>query len=115
MSYAEMLRSRRLEKEMTLRDLSAKSDVDSAYISRVERGTIKPPQRDEILDSLHDALGLSKEESVELKNQAAIDNGLIPNSAAAVKGVPLLLRTVARKKPGEDQIRRIIDIINEEY
>lgn len=115
MGYGEMLRLSRVGKKMTLRELSAKADVDIAYISRIERETIKPPQGEEVLDSLHIALELDAEKAEEMKNQAAIDNKRIPEAVVGLKGIPLLLRSVAAKKPTEEQIRRIIDIINEEY
>jgi len=50
MGYGEMLRSKRIEREMTLRDLSSRTDIDVAYISRVERETINPPQDEELLE-----------------------------------------------------------------
>lgn len=115
MGYGEMLRIIRVAKEMTLRELSARTDVDIAYISRVERETIPPPQNEEILDSINLALELDNTKSQEMKDQAAIDNKMIPMDVATIKGVPLLLRTVANKKPNEDQMRKIIAIINEEY
>ena len=115
MGYGEMLRSMRIKKEVTLRELSAKSGVDVAYISRVERETIKPPQNEEILDSLNVALELDEKMSAEMKIQAAIDNKMIPDDIVAIKGIPLFIKTVARKRLSERQLRKIIDFINKEY
>ena len=50
MGYGATLRSIRLEKEMNLRDLALRTDIDIAYLSRVERETINPPQDEQLLD-----------------------------------------------------------------
>ena len=119
MKYGEMLRKLRLEKEMTLRELASNSDIDVAYLSRVERCTIPPPQKEELLDAINDALDATEAEAQQLKDQAAIDNKQFPRDIAdkieKIEGIPLLLRTVANKKLSAKEIRKVTDYINKRY
>lgn len=114
-----MLRQLRIEREMTLRELSIGTDIDSAYLSRVERETIQPPQDEELLDSINEALKLSPEESQRLKDQSAIDNKKMPADLAAqaqrVDGFPLFLRTVSNKKLTNEKLKELTEFINERY
>ena len=119
MKYGEMVRELRLRKEITLRELALNSDIDVAYLSRVERGTIPPPQKEELLEAINEALGATKQEAQQLNDQAAIDNRLFPKDIAEnlekLAGIPLLLRTVANKKLTPDEIREVTQYINKEY
>ena len=119
MAYGNMLRELRVEKEMTLRELSIRTDIDTAYLSRVERETIKPPQDEELLDSINSALELEKEHSQKMKDQAALDNDKFPSDIAKevqnVAGFPLFLRTVSNKKLTTEKLKELIDFINERY
>ncbi len=119
MGYGEMLRTKRLEKDFTLRELAARTDIDVAYLSRVERETCAPPQKQELLDAIHEAIGLTKADSRTMCDQAALDNSAIPGDIAAKfkrsEGIPMLLRTVANKKLSAEQIRKLTEFINEQY
>lgn len=119
MLYGEMLRNIRLEREITLRELALKSDIDVGYLSRVERGTIPPPQKEELLDAINEALELRKEEARKLKDQAALDNKQFPKDVAQnldkVVGIPMLLRTVANKKLSADEIKKVTEYINKQF
>ena len=119
MKYGEMLRTIRTEKAITLRELASNSDIDAAYLSRIERCTIPPPQKAELLNAINEAISATPEESIALKDQSAIDNKQFPQDIAEnikeMVGIPLLLRTMANKKMTEEQIRKVTAFINERY
>lgn len=119
MGYGKMLRSIRLEKEMTLRELSVRSDIDVAYLSRVERETCNPPQDEELLDSINFALNIDPKTSQVLKDQSAFDNKRFPsdvaNSISKIEGFPLFLRTVSNKKLDPEKLKQLTEFINERY
>lgn len=119
MGYGSKIRQIRVEKEMTLRELSTRSDIDNAYLSRVERETIKPPQDVELLDAINSALELEENQAQELKDQAAVDNEKFPTDIAnqinKVDGFPLFLRTVSNKKLTNEELQELIKFINERY
>jgi putative DNA methylase len=60
MAIGEFIRSHRQARELTLRDLARRVNVDAAYLSRVEGG--KAPPSDHLLLDLADALSLSADE-----------------------------------------------------
>lgn len=119
MGYGTMLRSVRIEKEMSLRELSLRTDIDVAYLSRVERETINPPQNEELIDSINSALEIDEKLSLSLKDQASIDNKKIPSDIATnlslVEGFPLFLRTVSNKKIDSEKLKKLTEFINERY
>lgn len=118
MAYGNRLRQIRIDKEMTLRELSLRTDLDTAYLSRIERETIKPPQAIDILDSINAALDLDQLQSIELKDLAALDNQKFPDDIAEqvhLEGFPVLLRTVANKRLNGDKLKELIKFINEQY
>ncbi len=119
MKYGEMLRELRTQKGITLRELANNSDIDVAYLSRVERCTIPPPQKSELINAINDGIGATIEEKKNLADQASIDNEQFPKDIAKdikdIVGIPLLLRTVANKKMTEEQIRKVTAFINERY
>ena len=119
MRYGELLRETRVERDITLRELSRRSDIDVAYLSRIERVTIPPPQKDELLDAINEALGLTAGEAKKMKDQAAMDNSQLPKDIKqdfkGAVGIPMLLRTVANKKLTSEEIQDLIRHINEQY
>lgn len=114
-----MIRDIRVKKEMSLRDLALNSDIDVAYLSRVERETINPPQSEELIDAISLALELSGELAQKLKDQAFLDNEKYPPDIAQnlqqVEGFPLFLRTVSNKKIDAEKLKELTDFINERY
>ena len=119
MRFGEYLKSLRMEKELSLRDLAKKSDMDFANLSRIERDLASPPQRLEVLDKLVDALELSSEQKQRLLDLSAVENGVYPFDVKEDLGkhpnLPILLRTISNKKLSADQILELTDRINEEY
>ena len=117
--FGELLRKLRAEKGITLRELSDNSDIDVSYLSRVERGSIPPPQKEELLASIIQGIQATNYEAQQLRDQAAIDNEKFPKDVAGrmkeMVGVPLLLRSVANKKLTAEQLKKISDHINENY
>ena len=119
MGYGQMLREIRTQKEITLRELALRSDIDVAYLSRVERESVLPPQKEELINAINEALEIDTKSAKALKDQASLDNQMLPNDIAeklkAMEGVPMLLRTVANKKLDGNQIKKLTDFINERY
>ena len=117
MAYGEMVRQVRIAKGITLRELSLRTEIDTARLSRIERETMTPPQSDEILDSINEGLNLTAEESQKFKDQAALDNKKFPSDIKIPKmeGFPMFLRTVANKQLSTKELKELTDFINEQY
>lgn len=119
MGYGQKLRKLRFDRQMTLKDLSVLTDIDTAYISRIERETINPPQDEDLLDAINKAFKLNAVEARELKDQAAIENSKYPKDVARkvqkVEGFPLFLRTISNKKLTAEKLKSLMEFIDERY
>ncbi|MDN5855628.1 MAG: helix-turn-helix domain-containing protein [Actinomycetia bacterium] len=83
----DTLRTHRVRRAMTLRDVSAKARVSLGYISEVERGQKEPSS--ELLAALCDALEVSlsrvlRDVSVQLELAEQLES-IVPDDAAKLK------------------------------
>jgi transcriptional regulator with XRE-family HTH domain len=58
-ALGQLIRTRRTQAEMTLRDLAARTNVSNPYLSQIERGLHEPSVR--VLKAIASALNLSAE------------------------------------------------------
>jgi transcriptional regulator with XRE-family HTH domain len=55
MKFGEFLRIKRLENNFSLRKMARVTDIDVAYLSRIER-TAKPPEKKRIINKIINAI-----------------------------------------------------------
>lgn len=97
-SFGKLLSQHRKRLGQGLREFSRAFGVDAAYISRLERDLLLPPQDPERLASLADALGLAAGtvERLEFTDIAAAATGRIPKDLSddpvVVRMLPVLFR-----------------------
>ncbi|MGA2624795.1 MAG: helix-turn-helix transcriptional regulator [Bacteroidota bacterium] len=119
MRFGQLLRDLRAQRGITLRQLAGDSDIDVSYLSRVERESIPPPQKEELLEAIIAAISASEEEARQLRDYAALDNENFPKDIAGkmkeMVGIPLLLRSVANKRLSAEDIEKITRYINDNY
>ena len=88
-------------------------------LSKIERGRLAAPQSDDVLNRIYGALewGRGLEEANALKDEAAVENGQIPEEVLSdevvMSRVPLLLRTVQNKQLGPEQLDQLIALIKD--
>ncbi|HET9947624.1 MAG TPA: helix-turn-helix transcriptional regulator [Longimicrobiales bacterium] len=118
-TFGELVRARRKELRLGLREFAQRADLDPGNLSKIERGRLNPPQDSDVLDRICLALEWEpgSEQAAALRDSAAIDAGKIPpdlldDEALAAK-IPLFLRTVKNKQLTEEQMERLIQIIRE--
>ncbi len=116
-AFGELIRSRREELRLGLRDFALRAEMDAGNLSKLERGRLNPPQDRAALDRICFALqwdpaGADAEKARDL---AAVENGRIPNDLleddAVIAKLPLLLRTVHNRQLDADEVEKLIDII----
>jgi transcriptional regulator with XRE-family HTH domain len=119
MKFGEYLRLLRLENEITLREFAKKTGIDVAYLSRLERSIILPPQKREIIDNISKTLGLDSDQRQKLNELANLENGKYPNDLkdkiSQMEAIPILLRTINNKKLTDEEIKKLAERINKEY
>jgi transcriptional regulator with XRE-family HTH domain len=117
LNFGKLLKERRAENRLTLRDFAARAGIDPGNLSKIERGRMEPPQDPSILDRLCRALEYPDGDprGDELRYVAAVQNGRIPSPLLTDEEVaarlPLLLQVVhVRHQEGLD-IDRLVEAI----
>lgn len=112
-SFGDYLKNLRKEKKITLREFCLKASADPANISRIERGSMPPPQDPDILERYAKALGIStgSNEWYTFFDLAAASRGIIPKDIMSdpevVRMLPAFFRTLRGQKPTDDEMRKL--------
>ncbi|HUU28483.1 MAG TPA: helix-turn-helix transcriptional regulator [archaeon] len=115
--FGNLFKELRHKKGQTLREYCRTHNQDPGYISRLERGKIAPPIKQEALERLAFSLGLreNSEEWREFMTMAILSAGRIPKEIMldeeALKHLPAFLRTLKGEKLTEDQLDTLIEVI----
>lgn len=119
MFFGSFVKERRLKKKLGLRVFAAMIGEDAGNWCRIENGRLSAPSDIKILTKICEVLDL-KEEKEKLYDLAAKDsNEKIP---ADIKQqieendiVPILFRTIDKKKLTKDQLKKLVKRIRDEY
>ncbi|MEX2532076.1 MAG: helix-turn-helix transcriptional regulator [Gemmatimonadota bacterium] len=112
-----MIKQRRKELRLGLREFALRAEMDPGNLSRIERGRVCPPQGDHILERILLALelDLGTEQATRFTDQAAIEAGKLPpdllTDEAVMAKIPVLLRTVQNRQLDPEQVERLIELI----
>jgi transcriptional regulator with XRE-family HTH domain len=116
-SFGDMLRNRRAELRLGLRDFALRADLDAGNLSKIERGRLNAPQDRSVLDRVCLALewDLGSAEAQHARDVAALENGRIPedllDDEALLAKLPVLLRTVHNRQLDPDEVEKLIEIM----
>jgi len=117
-TFGEFFRQKRIEANFTLRSFCNRFGFDPAYISRVERGLLTPPEDKIKIQGLAKALGL-KEGSpdwVSFFDLAYIAKGKIPKDILekpkSFQYLPLLFRTARGERLSKKKLRELVYLLN---
>lgn len=115
--FGELIKQIRSQKRLGLREFCIAADCDPSNWSKIERGLLPPPQDEEVLNRIVTILGLaetSKEHDL-IFDYAAIDAGKLPKYVLEddelVKRLPVFFRTATGKKPTEEDLRALAEIL----
>ena len=114
--FGAIIRERRSELRLSLRDCALQANMDFGNLSKIERGRMAPPQDPEVVDRLISALGLEGTDRANvLRDAAALENGRIPAGALADEAVmaalPIFLRTAQNRQLDEATAEKLVDMI----
>ena len=118
--FGAYVKEKRLGRGITLREFSKIINYDPSNWSKIERGTLSPPQDDEKLTRIAEALNIEyrSHEWQQFIDEAKISAGMIPDDIVSdeqvVKSLPLFFRTVRRDKPTEEELDTLIKILKRE-
>lgn len=115
--FGEFVKSRRIKRDISLREFCRRLSIDASNWSKTERGVLAPPQDDEKLSQIAEVLGIQKESNLfgELKDKAAIAAGIIPKDILSdqetLNALPMFFRTVRSEKPTTEELENLIEKI----
>jgi transcriptional regulator with XRE-family HTH domain len=118
--FGEFIKEKRIGKGVSLREFSKLIEVDPSNWSKVERGLNPPPQDDESLRKIAEALAIQLDSPLweELKDMAAVGAGAIPKDILSdkkvVNALPMFFRTLRSEKPTPEDLDKLIEIIRKE-
>jgi transcriptional regulator with XRE-family HTH domain len=116
--FGEYVKTKRLEKKISLRKLAEYLDIVPAYMSDIEKGRRYPPDKEKIY-KIAKILLLSKEEQNRMFDLAAIakENTVSPDISDYVMEIDNLrvaLRKARDIEAGESDWQKIIDMLEVE-
>ncbi len=116
-AFGEFIKKARLGKGLTLREFCLKNNLDPAYVSRLERGLIPPPQSPwKLLEyASHLQIADGTEEWYEFSDLAAAETGRIPRDLLTdrelVEKLPVVFRTLRGQKVSEEKLDELAELI----
>ena len=114
--FGSIIRDRRAELRLSLRDCALQANMDFGNLSKIERGRMAPPQDSEVINRLISVLGFDgTDHAGALRDAAALENGRIPAAVLADEAVmaalPIFLRTAQNRQLDEATVEKLIDMI----
>ena len=110
-TFGDLIREKRNELEISLRDFCRFIEVDSANWNKIERDIAFPPRKKEVLERIVKGLNLTKEERDEMYDLALI--AFIPDDVRPEKEIlarlPLILRTLRGEKPTKEECLKLFE------
>jgi len=118
-AFAEMVKQRRFELRIGLREFCQACNLDPSNWSKIERGLASPPKDKNVIDLIRKTLKYkanSKEAQI-LADNAAIGAGTIPadllKDANIAPRLPLFFRAIRGEKHTDSELRKLVEIIRE--
>lgn len=111
-SFGEFLNAKRVEKDITLREMARKLEISAAFLSDVEKNRTAPLTKDR-LDSVADILGLTLDEKSAMFDLAGRQrNTVAPDLPEYIMGrdyVAVALRTARDLNAGEKEWLKFVE------
>ncbi len=112
--FGQFVKEKRKGIGLTLRNFCKLTNLDASNWSKIERGKKPPPQKEEKLFSIAEALKIERNtpEWQDLLDKAHIASGIIPpdllTDEEVVDAMPVFFRTIRGEKPTEEDIDLLI-------
>ena len=119
-SFGELFKAKRISNGLTLREFCRINDFDPGNVSKIERGLFQPPQSKEMLLKYARALGIKEgsEDWLNFCDLAITSAGKLPDDVVTnqelMNALPVLFRTVRKKKLDEEGLEKLIKSIKRE-
>ena len=120
MKFGSFIKEGRLKKKMGLRTFAEMIGEDPGNWCRIEYGSFSPPTDIKILNKICDVLEIRDDEKIKLFDLVAKESKakIPPDIKKQIEEndiVPILFRTIDKKKLSKEQLKNLIKRIRDEY
>jgi len=120
MVFGSFVKERRLKMKMGLRVFAAEIGQDAGNWSRVENGRLPAPSDINVLNKICEVLSIKGNDKDKLFDCAAKDStekipADIKHQIEENDIVPILFRTIGKKRLTKDQLKKLVKRIHNEY
>jgi len=117
-TFGGFFKEKRIGISLTLRQFCEKHNLDAGNMSKMERGLSQPPKSEELLKKYAKLLKLEEgtDDWYLFFDLAAAETGRLPKELVEkdiVSRMPVLFRTIRRKKLSKDKLDKLIKLIKE--
>lgn len=117
-TFGEVFKEKRMNTGLTLRQFCEKYNLDAGNMSKMERGIAQPPKSEELLKKYAKLLKLEEgtDDWYLFFDLAAAGSGRLPKELMEkdiMARMPVLFRTIRRKKLSKDKLDKLIKLIKE--
>ncbi|MCX6162181.1 MAG: helix-turn-helix transcriptional regulator [Ignavibacteriae bacterium] len=115
--FGEFVKTYRLKCGLGLREFCRNYGHDAGNWSKLERGLLNPPEKEEDLTSIGEQIGIKKnsEDWMKFFDLASLTRGKIPKDIfdddEVLEKLPIFFRTTRGIKPSEEDLRRLVEIL----
>lgn len=115
--FGPFARQVRVQRGETLRQFCSRAGLDPAYVSRIERGLLAPPQDPEKLEHYAEALGVARDTEAwqTFMDLAATGAGRLPQDALEneqlMACLPAFLRSMRGQQVQKEDLDQLIEMI----
>lgn len=120
MKFGDFVRSKRIEAKLTLRAFCNRFGYDPANISKLENNKMLPPEDEDKLIALAQALNLPRESTdwvtfFDLASQAhkELPKDIKKEASEAINMLPAFLRTTNNNKIDKNKVKELIKFLSE--
>lgn len=115
-NFGKLLRDKRMEVNMTLREFARLTAYDASNISKIERNIVAPPSTVTLKTwATHLSIVPDTDEYQEFLDTAQLSKNRIPEDAPAEfrnQLLPALLRTSRSKQLTKEEFERLVKLLN---
>lgn len=117
MTFGELVRKRRLEVGLSLREFCGQAETDPSNWSKIERGILPAPANREFLESLARLLELKKGDKdwYTFFDLASLSQQKIPDDVYGdedvLSALPVFFRTLRGEKPSKEELDSLLELL----
>lgn len=115
--FGEFFKAKRIERGFTLREFCRKFSLNPGNLSKMERGLLPPPDKDEKLEEYASYMGIEKGSAdwYQFFDLSHACRGKIPKEfledEELIRSLPLIFRTFRSKKISNERLNDLIERI----